>query len=59
VTGSKHNPEENTNDSGELDPGQFLRRIHNDWRFWLGVLFLSVALAAHTGTLELMFIQHN
>ena len=56
MTGSKHNLEGNTSDSGEPDPGPYWRRMHRDWRFWVGVLFLSVAIAVCTGTVDLMFV---
>jgi hypothetical protein len=59
MTGSKHNPEGNTNDSGEPDPGPYWRRMHRDWRFWVGVVFLSVAIAVYTGTVDLAFVRHN
>lgn len=59
MTGSKHNLEGNTSDSGEPDPGPYWRRMHRDWRFWVGVLFLSVAIAVYTGTVDLMFVRHN
>ena len=36
MTGSKHNLEGNSSDRGEPDPGPYWRRMHRDWRFWVG-----------------------
>ena len=44
MTGSKHNLEGNSGDRGESDPGPYWRRMHRDWRFWLGVLFMACLL---------------
>lgn len=43
MTGNKHNPDENSNDRGEPDPGPYWRRMHRDWRFWVGALFMGGA----------------
>jgi hypothetical protein len=40
MTGSKHNLEGNSSDRGEPDPGPYWRRMHRDWRFWVGALFM-------------------
>jgi alpha-glucuronidase len=47
MTGSKHNPEGNSSDSGEPDPGPYWRRMHRDWRFWVGAVFMAAALAIY------------
>ena len=46
MTGNRHNPEGNSSDSGEPDPGPYWRRMHRDWRFWTGALLMAAALAA-------------
>jgi hypothetical protein len=45
MTGSKHNLEGNSSDAGEPDPGPYWRRMHRDWRFWVGAIFMAAALA--------------
>jgi hypothetical protein len=47
MTGSKHNPEGNSSDRGEPDPGPYWRRMHRDWRFWIGAVFIAAALAIY------------
>lgn len=47
LTGNRHNPKGNTNDSGEPDPGPYWRRMHRDWRFWLGAVFMALALTVY------------
>ncbi len=41
MTGSKHNLEGNSGDRGEADPGPYWRRMHRDWRFWVGAVFMA------------------
>ncbi len=36
MTGSKHNLEGNSGDRGESNPGPYWKRMHRDWRFWVG-----------------------
>ena len=43
MTGSKHNHEGNSGDSGEPEPGPYWKRMHRDWRFWIGALFMAAA----------------
>jgi hypothetical protein len=47
MTGNKHNFEGNSSDSGEPDPGPYWRRMHRDWRFWIGAIFMFAALAIY------------
>jgi hypothetical protein len=47
MTGSKHNLEGNSSDSGKPDPGPYWRRMHRDWRFWLGAVFMFGALTIY------------
>jgi hypothetical protein len=47
MTGSKYNQEGNSSDSGEPDPGPYWRRMHRDWRFWVGAIFVAAALAIY------------
>ena len=47
MTGNKHNHEGNSNDIGEPDPGPYWRRMHHDWRFWVGAILMGAALAIY------------
>jgi len=57
MTGSKHNMEGNGNDSGEPDPGPYWRRMHRDWRFWIGAVFMAAALAIYVLSGDLAWSQ--
>lgn len=35
------------------DLGPYWRRAHRDWRFWVGVLFTTVALIVYVMTVDL------
>jgi hypothetical protein len=35
------------------DLGPYWKRAHRDWRFWIGVLFMSVALIVYVMTVDL------
>jgi len=37
--------------AGNLGP--YWKRAHRDWRFWVGVLFMSVALIVYVMTVDL------
>ncbi len=45
MTGSKHNREGNSGEGGEAGPGPYWMRMHRDWRFWIGAVFMAAALA--------------
>ena len=47
MTGSKHNHEGNSGEGGEPGPWPYWKRMHRDWRFWAGAVFMSVALAIY------------
>jgi hypothetical protein len=47
MTGSKHNFEGNSSDSGEPNSGPYWRRMHRDWRFWLGAALMCAALSIY------------
>jgi hypothetical protein len=59
MAGSKHNREGNSRDSGEPDPGPYWRRIHRDWRFWEGALFMAAALAIYVLSGDLAWVRWN
>jgi len=47
MTGSKHNLEGNSCNSGEPAPGPYWRRMHSDWRFWFGAVLMITAIAIY------------
>jgi len=59
MTGSKYNHEGNSNESGEFDPGPYWRRMHRDWRFWVGALFMSAALGIYILTGDLSWVPRG
>jgi hypothetical protein len=59
MTGSKHNLEGNSNGSGEPDPGPYWRRMHRDWRFWIGAVFMAAALAIYVFSGDLAWVPNG
>jgi hypothetical protein len=56
MTGNKHNPEGNSSDSGEPDPGPYWRRVHRDWRFWACAIIMAAAIAIYVTTENLALV---
>ncbi len=59
MTGSKHNQEGNSGEGGESGPGPYWKRMHRDWRFWAGAVFMSVALAIYILSENLAWFPHG
>jgi hypothetical protein len=59
MTGSKHNREGNSSNSGEPDPGPYWRRMHYDWRFWAGAVFMITAIAIYVLSGDLAWIPRS
>jgi hypothetical protein len=59
MTGSKHNREGNSGEASEPDPGPYWRRMHYDWRFWVGAIFMAAALAIYVLSDDLASIPHG
>jgi len=59
MTGNKHNLEGNSSDKGEPDPGPYWRRMHRDWRFWIGAVFVGAALAIYVLTGDLAWVPNG
>jgi hypothetical protein len=59
MTGNKHNREGSSGESGEPDPGPYWRRMHRDWRFWVGALFMAGALAVYVLTDYLSWVPRG
>lgn len=47
MTGSKNNFEGKSGDRGEIASGPYWRRMHRDWRFWVGALLMSAAISVY------------
>ena len=56
MTGSKHNHEGKSGDSGEPEPGPYWKRMHRDWRFWIGALLMGAALAVYVLSGDLAWV---
>ncbi len=56
MTGSKHNQEGNSSDTGAPDPGPYWRRMHRNWWFWVGALFMAAAIGVYVMTEDLSFL---
>jgi len=59
LTGNKHNSEGNSNSAGEPDPGPYWRRMHRDWRFWIGAVFMAAALAIYVLSGDLAWVPNG
>jgi len=59
MTGSKHNREGNSSNSGEPDPGPYWMRMHSDWRFWVGAVFMITAIAIYVLSGDLAWVPHG
>jgi hypothetical protein len=43
-------------DTQEHQLGPYWRRAHRDWKFWLGVVLLSVAIFIYVASLDLSLV---
>jgi fructose-bisphosphate aldolase class I len=59
MTGSKHNLEGNSGDRGEPDPGPYWRRMHRDWRFWVGAVLMAAALSVYVLSGDLAWVPNG
>ena len=59
MTGNKHNWEGHSGDGGEPDPGPYWKRMHRDWRFWVGALFMIAALGIYVMSGDLAWIPRS
>ena len=57
MTGNKHNPEGNSGDSGEPGPGPYWRRMHRDWRFWVGAILMFAAISVYVLSGDLAWVR--
>jgi hypothetical protein len=56
--GHKHSNRDNRQDENKEDRelGPYWRRAHADWRFWVGVVLISVAIAVYVVTVDLSMV---
>lgn len=41
------------------DPGPYWRRMHRDWRFWVGAVLMSAAIAIYVLSGDLAWIPRG
>jgi hypothetical protein len=58
MTGNKHNWE-GKSDGGEPDAGPYWRRMHRDWRFWVGALFMFAAIGIYVMSGDLAWVPRH
>jgi len=51
--------EGNSSESGEPDPGPYWRRMHRDWRFWVGAFFMAAALGVYIFSENLSWVPRG
>ena len=59
MTGNRHNHEGNSGDSGEPEPGPYWKRMHRDWRFWIGAVLMAAALAVYVLSGDLAWVPNG
>jgi hypothetical protein len=59
MTGNKHNHEGNSGDSGEPEPGPYWKRMHRDWRFWIGAVLMAAALSVYILSGDLAWVPRG
>lgn len=58
MTGNKHNWEGHS-EGGEPDPGPYWKRMHRDWRFWVGAVLMAAALAVYVLSGDLAWVPRS
>jgi len=56
MTGSRHNPEGNSGENGAPSPGPYWKRMHRDWRFWVGAFLMATALTVYVLSGDLAWV---
>ena len=59
MTGNKHNPEGNSGPASEPGPGPYWQRMHRDWRFWVGAVFMFAAVSIYVLSGDLAWIPRS
>ncbi len=50
-----HEHKDHANDETK-DLGPYWKRVHKDWRFWVGVVILTVAITIYVMTFDLSMV---
>lgn len=58
MTGNKHNYE-GMSDGGAPDPGPYWKRMHLDWRFWVGAILMFAAIAIYVLSGDLAWVPRT
>jgi hypothetical protein len=58
MTGNRHNQYGGDHENGEASLGPYWKRMHRDWRFWVGAFFMFAALAIYVMTGDLAWVPH-
>jgi hypothetical protein len=59
MTGNKHNYEGMSGDGGEPGPGPYWKRMHLDWRFWVGAILMFAAIAIYVLSGDLAWLPRS
>ena len=59
MTGNRHNHEGHSGDSGEPEPGPYWKRMHRDWRFWIGAILMGAAIAVYVLSGDLAWVPRG
>lgn len=59
MTGNRHNHEGNSGDGGQPDAGPSWKRMHRDWRFWVGALLMAAALSIYALSGDLAWVPRG
>jgi hypothetical protein len=59
MTGNRHNRSGTGREDGEPGPGPYWMRMHRDWRFWVGAVLMSGAIAIYVLSGDLAWVPHS
>ncbi len=54
-----HHPQEGPRPPKEESYVPYWKRAHKDWRFWVGVVFISLALVVYITSVDLSLVPHR
>src|ERR1035438_1674536 len=59
-TMSNHGSHSDSLPAGDTgDPGPYWKRVHRDWRFWVGAVFMAAALAIYVLSGDLAWVSNG
>jgi hypothetical protein len=59
MTGNRHNREGNSDGGGEPEPGPYWKRVHRDWRFWIGAVLMFAAISIYVLSGDLVWVSRG